>query len=58
MLARESPHRRKCRLIQQGGAATGADKAKLDPETKDIIVTDGLLLWAGKKKYCRVQLVD
>jgi tyrosyl-tRNA synthetase len=46
------------RLIQQGGAAVGEDKTKLDPKTNEIEVTDGMLLWAGKKKFCRVQLVD
>ena len=46
------------RLIQQGGAAIGEDKTKLDPKTSEIEVADGMLLWAGKKKFCRVQLVD
>ena len=46
------------RLIKQGGAAHGEDKTKLDPETNEIEVTDGMLLWAGKKRFCRVQLVD
>jgi tyrosyl-tRNA synthetase len=46
------------RLIEQGGAAVGEDKTKLDPQTDKIEVTDGMLLWAGKKRYCRVQMVD
>ncbi len=46
------------RLIQQGGAAVGEEKTKLDPTTDKIEVTDGMLLWAGKKRFCRVQLVD
>lgn len=46
------------RLIKQGGAAHGEDKTKFDPQTKEVEITDGLLLWAGKKRFCRVQLVD
>ncbi len=46
------------RLIQQNGAAIGEEKTKLPAETKDIAVTDGMLLWAGKKRFCRVQLMD
>ncbi len=46
------------RLIKQGGAAHGEDKIKFDPNTREVEVTDGMLLWAGKKRFCRVQLVD
>ena len=46
------------RIIQQGGAAVGEDKTRLDPKTDKIEVTDGMLLWAGKKRFCRVKLVD
>ncbi len=46
------------RLIKQGGAAHGEDKIKFDPQTREVEITDGMLLWAGKKRFCRVQLVD
>lgn len=46
------------RLIKQGGAAHGEDKTKFDPNTKEVEITDGMLLWAGKKRFCRVELSD
>jgi len=44
------------RLIQGGGAKLGEDKATITSADQQISITDGLLVWAGKKKYCRVRL--
>ena len=46
------------RLIEGGGAKIGEDKITITSHDQAIQVTDGLLVWAGKKKYCRVRLVD
>jgi len=46
------------RLIKQGGGSIGEDKTKIDPQEKTIAVEDGMLVWAGKKRFCRVELVD
>jgi len=43
-------------LIQGGGAKLGEDKSTITSHDQQIPVTDGLLVWAGKKKYCRVRL--
>lgn len=45
------------RLIQQGGAKYGEDKTKMEAIDQMIEVSDGLLIFAGKKKYCRVKPV-
>ena len=45
------------RLIQGGGARLGEAKTAITAHDQLIPVTDGLLVWAGKKKYCRVKLV-
>ncbi len=44
------------RLIQGGGAKLGEEKTTITTHDQQIAVTDGLLVWAGKKKYCRVRL--
>ncbi|MBL8818213.1 MAG: tyrosine--tRNA ligase [Planctomyces sp.] len=44
------------RLIAQGGAKLGEDRAAVDSYDQLIAVSDGLIVWAGKKKYCRVRL--
>jgi tyrosyl-tRNA synthetase len=44
------------RLIAQGGAKIGADKETISAADQKIIVEDGLLVWAGRKKFCRVRL--
>lgn len=44
------------RLIKQGGAKLGEDKVVIADANDSIPVTDGLLVWAGKKKFCRVKL--
>jgi tyrosyl-tRNA synthetase len=45
------------RLIQGGGAKLGEEKTTVNSHDQLIEVTDGLLVWAGKKKYCRIKLV-
>ncbi|MFN9721102.1 MAG: tyrosine--tRNA ligase [Planctomycetota bacterium] len=44
------------RLIQGGGAKLGESKETITAHDQQIRVTDGLLVWAGKKKYCRVKM--
>ena len=44
------------RLIQGGGAKLGEEKTAITAHEQQITVTDGMLVWAGKKKYCRVKL--
>lgn len=44
------------RLIAQGGARLGESKDVIAVQDQLIPVNDGLLVWAGKKKFCRVRL--
>lgn len=44
------------RLIAQGGARLGPDKVAVESGDQAVRVDDGLLVWAGKKKFCRVRL--
>ena len=44
------------RLIGQGGAKLGEEKTVIDDANRKIVVEDGMLVWAGKKKFCRVKL--
>jgi tyrosyl-tRNA synthetase len=46
------------RLIAQGGGKLGEDKTKIESFDQKIKVENGLLLWAGKKKFCRLELTD
>ncbi|MGD9855198.1 MAG: tyrosine--tRNA ligase [Planctomycetaceae bacterium] len=46
------------RAIQQGGAKMGEDKATIANFDEPIRVTDGLLLWVGKKRFCRLELTS
>ena len=56
------------RLISQGGGKLGEEKKKIESAPDDseappafdqqIKVEDGLLVWAGKKKFCRLELTD
>lgn len=46
------------RLIQGGGAKLGEEKTGIESHDQLISVSDGLLVWAGKKKYCRVRLSE
>ena len=45
------------RLIQQGGMKLGEDKAVVRTHDEQVEVPDGLLVWAGKKKFCRVRFM-
>ena len=44
------------RLIKQGGAKLGEEKTVIGDANQKITVEDGMLVWAGKKKFCRVTL--
>lgn len=44
------------RLIAQGGAKLGEEKSVIEDANQKITVQDGMLVWAGKKKFCRVKL--
>ena len=44
------------RLIKGGGAKTGEEKSVIGDANQKIAVQDGMLVWAGKKKFCRVKL--
>jgi tyrosyl-tRNA synthetase len=44
------------RAIQQGGAYLGEDKQRIDSHDQPIEVTEGLMLWVGKKRYCRIEI--
>lgn len=44
------------RSIAQGGAYIGEDKQRIDAIDQRIHVVDGLLLWVGKKRVCRLQV--
>lgn len=44
------------RLIDGGGAKLGEGKTPITAHDQQIAVENGLLVWAGKKKYCRVVL--
>ena len=46
------------RMIVQGGMKLGKDKAKVESIDQMIGVESGLLVWAGKKKVCRIDLLD
>lgn len=45
------------RLIAQGGAKLGENKTVIEDAVQKITVENGLLVWAGRKKFCRVNLV-
>jgi tyrosyl-tRNA synthetase len=44
------------RSIGQGAAKLGEEKTKIESHDQLIEVTDGLLLWVGKKRFCRIEL--
>ncbi len=46
------------RAIQQGGAFTGEDKTPMTAHDQLIPISDGLLVWVGKKRVKRIELVD
>lgn len=46
------------RAIGQGGAYHGEDKLRFTSHDESIEVSDGLMLWVGKKRFCRIKLID
>jgi tyrosyl-tRNA synthetase len=46
------------RAIQQGGAFTGEDKTPLSAHDQVVPISTGLLVWVGKKRVKRIELVD
>ena len=46
------------RQIDQGSAALTEARTKIEKHDQLIDVTEGLLVWVGKKKYCRVQVAQ
>jgi tyrosyl-tRNA synthetase len=45
------------RLIAQGGAKLGEEKTVIKDPVQKIDIENGLIVWAGKKKFCRVNLI-
>ncbi len=46
------------RSITQGGAYMGEDKTRIEAFDQQLAVETDLLLWVGKKRFCRVELTD
>ena len=46
------------RVIQGGGAYIGEEKTPIASHDQRITLVNGMLLWVGKKRVCRVELVD
>ncbi len=46
------------RSIQQGGAYLGEDKRRIEAFDQSVQVQSGLMVWVGKKRFCRVELAD
>ena len=44
------------RIIDQGGAKLGEQKEPISSHDQLISVKNGTLLWAGKKRFCRIEL--
>jgi len=44
------------RSIQQGGAYLGEDRQRIEAFDQSIPVQTGLLLWVGRKRFCRVEV--
>ncbi len=44
------------RLISGGGAKLGEDKIPITDPNQQIELQDGLLVWAGRKRYCRIKM--
>ncbi|MCA8987381.1 MAG: tyrosine--tRNA ligase, partial [Planctomycetaceae bacterium] len=44
------------RLIQQGGAKLGPEKQPIGDIADAIQVASGLIVWAGKKKFCQIEI--
>jgi tyrosyl-tRNA synthetase len=45
-------------LVAQGGAKLGEEKTVVTDANQKITVDDGMLVWAGKKRFCKVKLVS
>ncbi len=45
------------RKIKEGGAYLGEEKMRIEAYDQKIAVSDGLMLWVGKKKFCRIKIV-
>jgi tyrosyl-tRNA synthetase len=43
------------RTIAQGGAYLGEEKARIESHDQLIKAESGLLLWVGKKRFCRIE---
>ena len=46
------------RSIQQGGAYLGEDKQRIESFDQRIRIESGLMLWVGKKKFCRLKKAE
>ena len=46
------------RAIAQGGAYVGDDKQRIESHDQQIDIHAGLMLWVGKKRFCRVELTS
>ncbi len=44
------------RQIDQGSAALTEARTKIEKHDQLIAITDGLMVWVGKKKFCRVKV--
>lgn len=44
------------RQIEQGAAALTESRTKIEKHDQLITITDGLMVWVGKKKFCRVKV--
>jgi tyrosyl-tRNA synthetase len=44
------------RQIDQGSAALTEARTKIEKHDQQIAITDGLMVWVGKKKFCRVKV--
>ena len=46
------------RRIREGGAYVGEDRSRISAHDDVIRIETGMMLWIGRKKFCRVELVD
>ncbi|MEZ6059896.1 MAG: hypothetical protein R3C19_06000 [Planctomycetaceae bacterium] len=51
-------NRETARPVTQGGAKPREEKKVIADANREITVENGMIVWAGKKKFCRVTLVD
>lgn len=43
------------RKITEGGAYLGEDKQRIEAHDQSIAIEDGMMIWVGKKKFCRIR---